>query len=66
MENTIAMVELAGAALGSFCLAGLLEWLCLRGLMQLMPARASRPANPALVRPATRELLRVSHPELHS
>ncbi len=66
MENTIALTGLVSAVLGSLCVAGLFEWLCLRGLMRLMPARAARPANPAPVRTSTRELLRVSHPELHS
>jgi hypothetical protein len=66
MENAITMAELAGVVLGSFSLAGLLEWLCLRGLMQLMPARAARAMNPARAHRAGRELLRISQPELRS
>lgn len=66
MENAIAIAELAGAVLGSFSLAVLLEWLCLRGLMQLMPARAAQARNPVRVHRAGRKLLRVSHLELHS
>jgi hypothetical protein len=71
MENAIALTELASAVLGSVFLAGLLEWLCLRGLMGLMPARAAHPAkparamNPARVRPANRKLLQVSRLRLH-
>jgi len=65
MENTIALAELVGAGLGSLCLAALFEWLCLRGLMRLMPARGTRAVSPAHDRPATRELLRVSRLELH-
>ncbi len=42
MANAIAMTELVSAVFVSLCLAGLLEWLCLRGLMRLMPARATR------------------------
>ena len=66
MENAIATAVLAGVVLGSFSLAGLLEWLCLRGLMQLMPARAAQAKNPVRVRPATQKRLRVLHLELHS
>ncbi len=66
MENAIAIAELAGVVLGSFSLAVLLEWLCLRGLMQLMPARAAQAMNPVRVHRAGRKLLRVSHLELHS
>jgi len=65
MENTIAMTELVGAVLGSLCLAALFEWLCLHGLMRLMPARGTRAVSPAHVRPATQELLRVSRLKLH-
>ena len=71
MENTIATIEMISAAIGSLCLAGLLEWLCLRGLMHLMPARAARPVNAtrklnaARLRPATQRLLRVSRLEVH-
>jgi hypothetical protein len=71
MENAIALTELASAVLGSVFLAGLLQWLCLQGLMRLMPARATRQANPPRamnpvgVRPANRKLLQVSRLELH-
>ena len=71
MENAIALTELASAVLGSVFLAGLLEWLCLRGLMRLMPARATHQANPTRamnqprVRPAKRKLLQVSRLGLH-
>jgi hypothetical protein len=70
MEDPIATMEMISAAIGSLCLAGLLEWLCLRGLMRLMPARAARPLNAiralksARVRPATQKLLRVSRLEV--
>ncbi len=66
MENAIATAALAGVVLGSLSLAVLLEWLCLRGLMRLMPARATRAVNPVRIHPATRELLLASHLELHS
>lgn len=71
MENAITLAELTSAVLGSVCLAGLAEWLCLRGLMRLMPARTGRAVNPvramnpARVRPASQKLLRVSRLEVH-
>jgi hypothetical protein len=40
--NVLNVAGLAGAALASFSLALLLEWLCLRGLLELMPAREGR------------------------
>jgi predicted thioesterase len=42
MTNAIAIAELAAIAATSFALAAALEWLCLRGLMQLMPARGAQ------------------------
>ena len=40
METALGLTEVAGATLASFALALLLEWLCLHGLMGLMPAQA--------------------------
>lgn len=70
MTSAIAIAELAATAAASFALAAGLEWLCLRGLMQLMPARGAqalrRTERAALHLQRTPSgLLRVSSPGLH-
>jgi hypothetical protein len=42
MDEVMKFAELACAVLASFSLALVLEWLCLLGVMRLMPARAAR------------------------
>lgn len=61
METALRLTGLAGATIGSFLLALLLEWLCLRGLMRLMPARSVRPAVATAKRAAFGNLLRMSN-----
>lgn len=39
MTNAISMAERAGVVAVSLSLAAGLEWLCLRGMLRLMPAR---------------------------
>jgi hypothetical protein len=41
MEDAIKIVALVTVMLASVSLSLLLEWLCLRGLLRLMPARAA-------------------------
>ena len=64
MKTTIALAAQTIVIAASFAFAGWLEWLALRGLMRLMPARGIRIA--ASARPGGRagELLRASSPGL--
>ncbi len=64
METALELAGLAGATLASLFIALLLEWLCLLGLMRLMPARTLRPAQAASSRATFGNLLRMSHPGL--
>jgi hypothetical protein len=68
MANALGIVlniaGLAGAALVSFSLALLLEWLCLRGLLELVPARKGRGPLAKREAAATGELLRLTKPGL--
>jgi hypothetical protein len=61
--NVLNIAGLAGAALASFSLALLLEWLCLRGLLELMPGREGREPQ-AMGQSAAGGLLRLTKPEL--
>jgi hypothetical protein len=67
MTNAIAIAELVSAVAAAFALAAGLEWLCLCGLMQLMPARtASGKEQPARrLQQVPSGLFRVSGPGLH-
>jgi hypothetical protein len=63
MEDAIKIVALVTVMLASVSLSLLLEWLCLRGLLRLMPARAAgldRSAQDS----AARGLLRFAKPGL--
>jgi len=53
METTLAMTVVGGAMLASIAVAAALDWLCLRGIMRLMPLRATAPAR-AEMREASR------------
>lgn len=66
METALELAGLAGATLASLFIALLLEWLCLRGLIRLMPARTLRSAKAASSRATFGNLLRMSHPGLKS
>jgi len=64
LGNLLNIAGLAGAALVSFSLALLLEWLCLRGLLELMPAREGRGPQAKGQPAAAGELLRLMKPGL--
>ncbi len=66
METALTLAGLAGATLASLFIALLLDWLCLRGLMRLMPARTLRPAEAASSHATFGNLLGMSHPALKS
>lgn len=64
LGNVLNVAGLAGAALVSFSLALLLEWVCLRGLLELMPAREGRGLQAKGQPAAIGELLRLTKPGL--
>jgi hypothetical protein len=63
MEDAIKIVALVTVMLASVSLSLLLEWLCLRGLLRLMPARAAG-LDGAAQNSAARRLLRFAKPGL--
>jgi hypothetical protein len=64
LGNVLNIAGLAGVALVSFSLALLLEWLCLRGLLELMPAREGRGPQATGQPAAAGRLLRLTKPGL--
>lgn len=64
LGNVLNIAGLAGAALASFSLALLLEWLCLRGLLELMPGREGRGPQAKRQPAAAVRLLRLTKPGL--
>ncbi|HEV3254051.1 MAG TPA: L,D-transpeptidase [Candidatus Acidoferrales bacterium] len=64
LGNLLNIAGLAGAALVSFSLALLLEWLCLRGLLELMPAREGRGLQSKSQPAAAGKMLRLMKPGL--
>jgi hypothetical protein len=63
-STVLNIAGLAGAALASLSLALLLEWLCLRGLLELMPAREGRGPQAKGQPAAIGKLLRLMKPGL--
>ncbi len=61
MGTALTVAGLAVATLASFSIALLLDWLCLRGLMRLMPARTARPIRQAASGAGARNLFRMAN-----